>query len=192
MFMDEIDDFFTWNFRDWPFDEFLTDSVNFWGELENLKDEKMDGDSYSISYHYETGMKEPEITVKGNVDQKTIDKFLGRIKREFGSALLGHSKPDIKFLGNGKDESRSKTVELEMPGIAEHEIKVEIKGKWATITGEHGARKYHKKVYIGFEPTDHSITANEGLIKVEFHRKVEEKKAEPKVDGETPQKPEAK
>jgi len=79
-------------FFDNIFDDFDRDIENM---IKNTKEEKVferkkhgKGKSYSISYRYGTGMKEPEIQVRGDVDEKTLNKFLEGVQQQLGGPRI--------------------------------------------------------------------------------------------------------
>ncbi len=57
--------------------------------------------SYSISYNYHTGMKEPEIRVSGDASDEDVEKFLNGIQKRFGNQLIGLSDSKPKMLAMG-------------------------------------------------------------------------------------------
>ena len=83
----------------WERDFFSNFDKEFDKVFDRLKGSKeIEGKGYSLSYHYETGMDEPEITVKGNIDQETLDRFLDSVKKRFGEELPGIKAPKVNLL----------------------------------------------------------------------------------------------
>jgi HSP20 family molecular chaperone IbpA len=184
-------------FKDWSlFDEDFGDVFKDFDETLEIRSPKSrfsdkDGKSksYSISYKYQTGMKEPEIHVSGDASEKDVDRFLNGIQKRFGSHMIGISdkKPITLGLGEGEDSDPSDykvplmdVVEedghvelvLEMPGIGEKDVKVDIDGKKVTITAEHDTVKYKRKVNLNFKPNSKfTIHENHGIISIELAKK---------------------
>lgn len=158
---------------DWDIDrKFNSEAEEFFGELD--EDAIKDGKGYSLSYHYETGMEEPEITIKGDVDEKTVTKFVKNAEKTFGQRFKGLEDKARHLLGSKKDEEqkiddiKERSFTLEMPGLTKEDMKVEIKDKRAIITGEKGDITYKKILRIPFEPKSHEIAADNGLITIKF------------------------
>lgn len=141
--------------------------------------------NYSISYRYETGMKEPEIYVEGDATQEDIDRFMKHVEKGFGKHLLGTEHPEVKMLSGGStqdangfkiptheihEEKEKAVVTLEMPGIGKKNIKIEQDKKNVTITAEKDELKYKKTIKLNFEPKLNEITANNGIISIEFRK----------------------
>jgi HSP20 family molecular chaperone IbpA len=158
---------------DWDIDrEFNLDA----DDLNAEWDEKAlnEGKGYSLSYRYETGMEEPEITIKGDVDEQIVTKFVKSAEKTFGQRFKGLEDKARLLLGSKKEDGQNiedikeKSFTLEMPGLGQDDIKVEIKDKKATIIGEKGDLKYKKTLRIPFEPKNHEITADNGLISIKL------------------------
>ncbi|TFG14681.1 MAG: Hsp20/alpha crystallin family protein [Promethearchaeota archaeon] len=143
--------------------------------------------SYSISYKYQTGMKEPEIRVSGDATEKDVDKFLSGVQKRFGNHMIGLSdkKPITLGLGSGEkeadgykvpfmdivDEDEYVEIVLEMPGIGEKDLKVEIEGKNVFITGENGPSKYKRDITLDFEPKKKiKARENHGIITIQLKK----------------------
>lgn len=158
---------------DWDRDrEFDLESDEIFDEIDEDANNK--GKSYSLSYRYETGMKEPEITIEGDVDEKTITKFVKNAEKTFGHRFKDVEDKARNLLGARKEktenleDTKERTFKLEMPGLSKEDIKVEIKDKRATIIGEKGDLKYRKTLRIPFEPKTHEISTDNGLITIKF------------------------
>ena len=171
LFNDEFDDMFK------DFDE----TFEIRAPKTRFKNKDGKSKSYSISYKYQTGMKEPEIRVSGDATEKDVDRFLSGIQKRFGSHLLDLSdkKPLTLGLGSGKDDTdgyqtammdivdEKDHVELvlEMPGIGKDDLKIETEGKIVHITGENGEIKYKRDVQLDFKPKGEiKARENHGII----------------------------
>jgi HSP20 family molecular chaperone IbpA len=175
-------------FKDFSFDDDFDDMFKDFDETFEIRAPKTkfknkDGKSksYSISYKYHTGMKEPEIRVDGDATEKDVDRFLSGIQKRFGSHMIGLSdkKPLTIGLGSGEentdgyktplmdvvDEEKFVELVLEMPGIGEKDLKVETEGKIVHITAEHGDIKYKRDVTLDFEPKNKvKARENHGIL----------------------------
>ncbi|MHA1646587.1 MAG: Hsp20/alpha crystallin family protein [Promethearchaeota archaeon] len=159
LFDDDMDDFFS------NFDE------NFQINLNNPESK-----GYSMSYHYETGMKEPEIKIQGDPDEKTVDTFLKGIQKRFGHHLAKIGNNKIKKLNMPKNEEKESdgihTFTIEMPGIGKEDINTEIKNQILTIEGKKGEIYYKKKFHLNFKPKEKpEIKADNGLITITVKEK---------------------
>ncbi|MBN2156429.1 MAG: Hsp20/alpha crystallin family protein [Candidatus Lokiarchaeota archaeon] len=145
--------------------------------------------SYSISYKYQTGMKEPEIRVSGDATEQDVDRFLSGIQKRFGGHLidLSEKKPLTLGLGEGEkpsdaeykvpimdvvEDNGSVELVLEMPGVAEKDLTVDIDGKEVIIIAEHDTIKYKRKISLNFEPKKKiKITENHGIVTIHLVKK---------------------
>jgi len=185
------DDFFK---NDWN-----DDMEDIFNEFKSIKTGKEKNDkkskSYSISYRYGTGMKEPEIKVEGDVDDATLNRFLEGVQRRFNTSTLQGKKVNllkphiekqqeqtedseeeieaeavIPFTDIHKTDNGSK-ITLEMPGISVDQVKVTIKEKGIDVHAEHSDKKYHKHVNLSFKPQNNpKISANNGIITIEIEK----------------------
>lgn len=143
--------------------------------------------SYSISYKYQTGMKEPEIRVTGEATEKDVDKFLSGVQKRFGNHMIGLSdkKPIALGLGSGEEDTDGyklplmEIVEekdfvelvLEMPGISEKDLTIDTEGKNIYIKAENGPTKYKREVTLDFEPKKKiKARENHGIITLTINK----------------------
>jgi len=180
-----------WSLFDENFDDMFKD-VDETFEIHSPKSRFSEKDgkskSYSISYKYQTGMKEPEVRVSGDASEKDVDRFLSGIQKRFGSHMIGLSdrKPLTLELSSGEEKNPDFKVPLmdivendgnielvlEMPGIGEKDVKVDINGKNITITAEQDTIKYQRKVSLNFEPKKNfKIQENHGIITIQMSKK---------------------
>jgi len=154
------------------------------------KSGKPDQKSYSISYKFGTGMKEPEIRVEGDVDEKTVNWFLEGLTHQFGFDAIGTVEPakllkPKPVLSEAEDEAegysvpftdiqdsdKDSTAILEMPGIGKEHIKLEMKENKVIMTAVNGEIKYRKVIRLGFTPAkDPEMSANNGIIQIIFKK----------------------
>lgn len=94
-------------FDDWTqFDEEMNRYFENFDEEFSLKTNSNEGNTkaYSLSYEYKTGMDSPKITIKGDVDENTVNKFLEGVQKRFGTHVSQLSKKQIKELPKHTDE----------------------------------------------------------------------------------------
>lgn len=157
------------------------------------KDKNSKSKSYSISYKYSTGMKEPEIKVQGDVDEKTLHHFLQNIEHQFEFPKMNNKS--VRLLnphkGDSKENSMSEDLEkdaqipfsdvienkhelivtLEMPGISADQIKAEYTKSGISVYGENGTKKYHKFIGLSFNPKKSPlISTNNGIITLKIEK----------------------
>jgi len=181
---DGFDNFFT--------DEFLEDQLDKDQNKNTHKkpSKKKNNRSYSISYEYSTGMKEPKIIVRGEVDKETLNRFLKNINPQLSTSNItelpqnGNEKlEESKLIENkeGKEiivpftdvinENNYTTITLEMPGIGVDQIKTHYNDSEIQIEAEYDAKKYQKSVKLNFKPKENpKITANNGIITIEIEK----------------------
>jgi HSP20 family molecular chaperone IbpA len=206
--MAEFDDIFD-EFRKMmrnPFKGFFSDPFetedSFFGEINlpenNEKDSRNPTEkkntkphtkSYSISYKFGTGMKEPEIHVNGDIDEEDLKNFMAQIPNGFGfpgvenivaggvPAAIGAPEKkadDEGYLEPFTDLQTTKDgaqAVFEMPGIGAPDIQIKIDGKVAIITASNGHSKYRKELMLDFKiKSEPIIHANNGIITIDFVR----------------------
>jgi len=153
--------------RNWPFENIFDDFYSFHDFDDAFEDlAKSEGKHYSISYHYETGMDEPEINIRGNATEEDINRFLENTAKTFPKL----KKKDKLLLSKNGEES-SKKFTIEMPGIGKEDIEVKIVRKKVSVTGKKGNLNYKREFRLNFEPESYEISVDNGLIEVEFFNK---------------------
>jgi len=216
MFMDEFDRLVSRAMRGWSFFDFATEDEDDAEKVEDpfeemektfqkisrYHDDDAKSTGYSLGYHWETGMKDPEITITGDVDQKTVDNFINDLGKYFGTAALPQTSPQVKHLTEGENAKETikyatppsttkestidhKVVELEMPGVGKDGIKVTFKEGKGVIIGDNGSLHYKRVIPLGFVSGEPTITADNGLIRVEFRRKETPKEPEQEKTSQT-------
>ncbi|MCF2141068.1 MAG: Hsp20/alpha crystallin family protein [Candidatus Lokiarchaeota archaeon] len=178
-----------WNKFDEEFERMIEESKNnentyqFTSHYENFYDSSDENKSYSLTYKYETGMDEPEITIEGNVDDETINNFVKNIENRFGRSFKTLPTNRIKRLIAGKSKKKDskkekqeipseKSYTFEMPGIGKNDVETKINDKILTITGKKNKLFYEKRVHLPFEPKKKvDVKADNGLITVTVYRK---------------------
>lgn len=161
------------NDMDTIFEDLIDESI-FDGDFDEWKNTK--GKGYSILYLYETGMKEPEIIVKGEIDEKTVKEFLKQTENTFGPSVPKF-KDKIRNLltfkkkNAGKEEEiKEKEYSLELPGFAKDDLKVELKEDTAILTAKKESRAYEDEIYLPFKAKRYKVTADNGLFTIKFYK----------------------
>jgi len=146
-----------------------------------LKDKK--SRSYSISYKFGTGMKEPEIHIQGDVDKDSVDQFLKGIPilskdMELGfksvPGLISNQSKSIAVepFTEVQETSDGLSIYIEMPGIGKKDIKTKWDKDTLTISAEREDIKFEKSILLSFEAKqDVKIESNNGIITVEVQKK---------------------
>jgi HSP20 family molecular chaperone IbpA len=156
------------------FGEFDEDLDELFEALEENDGKKSKG--YSMSYRWETGMEEPEITIKGDVDEKTVNKFLERAQKTFGHRFTQLKDKARHLLGNKSEEKvpqqeiNEQTFTLEMPGLSEKDVEVKIKKNQVKVRGQKDKIKYENSLRLAFEPKRYELIADNGLFAIKFYK----------------------
>ena len=123
-FFDDFNKKFKQLFKDWTLigndmDDFFKDfEENIEIRSKSSRGRNVKEKNYSISYNYSTGMKEPEVIVKGDASKKDIDRFLERIQKRLGNQFLNLSDKKIKMLGTGEKEKEVKLKNYKSPRMS--------------------------------------------------------------------------
>lgn len=169
------------------FDKKITELMNnpdesstfhrFISQYQNYYDSRDSNKNYALSYKYETGMAEPEIKIEGDVDDKTINRFVEGVKDRFQTSHLSISnikkskvekKPSLK---QPPTLPKEKVYTLEMPGIGLTDVETELNGNIMTVKGEKDNLKYTKKIILPFNTSQKpEITTDNGIIHVKVMR----------------------
>ncbi|MHA1729293.1 MAG: hypothetical protein ACTSWY_11250 [Promethearchaeota archaeon] len=181
---DRYDNYFKRKFRN--FSLFGND----WDDLlkefnESVNSTAKDGKSknYKMSYHFKTGMDEPEILVEGDVTQEDIDHFLSGVQKRFGKHFLEVGEKNVKMIDSGDENKEKKiyripqvtkskqiaseTFKFEMPGVNEVDIKTKIQDGKLTVEAEKDKILYKKVVKTELsDDSNLEISSNNGIITI--------------------------
>ncbi|QEE14413.1 hypothetical protein DSAG12_00226 [Promethearchaeum syntrophicum] len=122
-----------------------------------------DGKNYSMTYKYNTGMKEPEIDIRGNPTQDQIDTFLDGLKNHHRTVITDKK---YKALTAKESDLEKKEYSLEMPGLSKEDLTYKIEGKNIILKGEKNDLKYNKVLRAPFKVKDIEIIADNGLFTI--------------------------
>lgn len=155
----------------------------------DLNFKKKNTKSYSISYHYQTGMDKPEIRVNGDVDDEMLSKFLKGIPKFITErptikkiSLVPESKEEIRELKASikpyteiTDFEDQIEICLELPGVEKEDLKLNFdeKGEELTVEAKRDGRKFYKeiKLPIKLDIKDYTLELKNGIACLKFKRK---------------------
>ena len=157
--------------------------------LENPKDVK-------ISYHFETGMKKPEIKIEGNIDNKKIWDYLNKMdlskvpglkevydhrsKTEIdaGNLSLDVYNPKKEKLNasilepytENSGDDLSIEIVIEIPGMDKEDVAIILKdeGRIVMLTAENGYHRYMKTIPLPFKTSleNYKLEINNGIATI--------------------------
>lgn len=148
-----------------------------------------DTKSYSISYHYQTGMDKPEIRVNGDVDDEMLSKFLKGIPKFITErptirkiSLAPESKEEIRELKASIEPYTEITdfedqieICLELPGVEKEDLKLNFdeKGEELTVEAMRDGRKFYKEIKLptNLDIKDYTLELKNGIACLKFKRK---------------------
>ncbi|MHA1871671.1 MAG: Hsp20/alpha crystallin family protein [Promethearchaeota archaeon] len=138
--------------------------------------------SYSMSYHWETGMDKPEIKIEGNAPKDVVDRFLKDVSEKFGNYLdTNNIKFEIPASVSGAnlatDDSQKETEEeewvipitevnmsdkdavitMDIPGAGKDDVEFKFDKNIVTVIAKGRSKKYKKKIKLNFEPDPKSL-----------------------------------
>ena len=162
-----------------------------------LDPKKKRSKGYKISYHFETGMDEPEIKIEGDIDEKELNQYLKGYDFGKDPRFKVLKRPTRKELIDAKELSLEPTEQhekshitepfievndftdftqiiIELPGIEKGDIKLDLnnKGNKLIISAENQIRKYIKEVYLPFKTSlkNYNIEVNNGIATLKIWR----------------------
>ncbi len=96
--------------------------------------------------HLKQGMKGVfGFSIKTAAGRKPVVEPFGNIKRTPKGPTVGEEREPITDIFDEKGEIR---VYLEMPGISEQDMKIDLRGDILDVSAQNGDRKYHKEVLL--------------------------------------------
>ncbi len=101
-------------------------------------------------------------------EQVKVEPF-GNVKRdeETGEAVIQEVREPLIDLF---DEEDGLNIIVEMPGVGEEDIKLELHGDVLMLTAERGDKKYRKEVLLprSYPEASMSISVNNGVVEISF------------------------
>ena len=193
-FLDDIKKFFKFNSKFFDADFF------FIPESENDLDiEKKNTRGFKVSYHYESGMDEPEIKIEGDIDEKKLREYLkkhnieldSRFKNRFNPKQIGEidaselslePEPSIHTTESRvvepyteiNDFDNSYEIIIEVPGINKDNINLnsnEVERK-ITFSARNYLKHYLKHIYLPFNISmeNYNLEVNNGIATLKFRK----------------------
>jgi HSP20 family molecular chaperone IbpA len=163
----------------------------------NLRPKKNKPKGFKISYHFESGMKEPEFKIEGNIDDKRIREYFKNIdlsryptfkklfqKKSFDeidASKLSLAIPE-NFQNQAGLEPHTEIVNyedymeivLDIPGISEEDVIIDVieGGTTLRFVAETNNRKYIKNLALPFKSSTNSceLKVNNGLAVVKIRK----------------------
>lgn len=180
------------SFSEFPDKEFSFTDISEFPMMDFDKDFKFkdnDTKSYSISYHYQTGMDKPEIKVRGDINDETLSKFLKGIP-EFITEQPVIKKLSLTPEGTEVTSQREGAIEpyteisdledfteicLELPGVEKEDIKLHFdeKAEELTLTAKRNGRKFYKeiKLPVFLDTENYDLELKNGIASLKIKRK---------------------
>ena len=152
---------------------------------------------FKISYHFESGMDEPEIKIEGEIDEKKLLEYLkkhniesdSRIEKLFDSKSKGViDAKELSFEPNKKKEKKHviephteinsfhdfTEIILEVPGIQKDDVILSFNNdeRKVTFSARKKFRNYLKHIYLPLNTPmeDYSLEVNNGIATLKFRR----------------------
>ena len=142
----------------------------------NLKPQNNKSKGFKISYHFETGMKNPEFKIEGNIDDKKIRDLIKNVdlskyptlEKRFETRSVEEIDADKLSLDFTRQEEDLTLLEplteindykeyseiiFDIPGMNEEDVMINIseRGTELIFNAENNIRMYKKTVYLPFK-----------------------------------------
>ncbi|MFW9818778.1 MAG: hypothetical protein ACFFE5_04145 [Candidatus Thorarchaeota archaeon] len=157
----------------------------------NLDSQNNNEKGFKISYHFDSGMKNPEFKIEGNIDDKKIreilknidiskyptfeKRFKNRSSEEIDVKHLSLDLPGqeqvltvLEPLTEINEHKEYSEIILEIPGINKEDIMVNIieKGTKIIFSAENSIRRYKKIVPLPFKASskNYEVEVKNGLV----------------------------
>lgn len=142
----------------------------------NLKPQNNKSKGFKISYHFETGMKNPEFKIEGNIDDKKIRDLIKNVdlskyptlEKRFETRSVEEIDADKVSLDFTRQEEDLTLLEplteindykeyseiiFDIPGMNEEDVMINIseRGTELIFNAENNIRMYKKTVYLPFK-----------------------------------------
>lgn len=165
----------------------------------DLDFDKKNARGFKVSYHYESGMDEPEIKIEGDIDEKKLREYLqkhnievdSRFKNRFNPKQIGEidaselslePEPGIHTAESRviepyteiNDFDNSYEIIVEVPGINKDDIILslnEVERK-ITFSARNYLKHYLKHIYLPFNISleDYNLEVNNGIATLKFRK----------------------
>ena len=198
---DDVDDFFekVKNFFNLDTDIFDIDVFLFPEAFRNkeidLEDDDMQG--FKVSYHFETGMDEPDVKIEGNLDEKKLNEYIKRYNPENREQIREFVRPNMSneidaselTLEDHSNEGYSDIIEpyteindfdefteviIDIPGIKRDDISINYNIDCTILSfyAQKDDQTYNKDIQLPYKSSkdDTSIEINNGIIILKVSR----------------------
>lgn len=190
--IDQLKKFFNFDSKLFDMDFFFFPEMS-----KQLDPKRKRSKGYKISYHFETGMDEPEIKIESNINEKELNQYLKGYDFEKDPRFKVLKQSTRKQLIDAKEISLEPTekheeshitepfteindcndftqIIIEVPGIEKGDIKLDLndKGNKLIISAENQIRKYIKEVYLPFKTSlkNYILEVNNGIATLKVWR----------------------
>ena len=190
--IDQLKKFFNFDSKLFDMDFFVFPEMS-----EQLDPKRKKSKGYKISYHFETGMDEPEIKIEGDIDEKELNQYLKGYDFGKDPRFKVLKRPIHKELIDAKEISLEPTEQheeshitepfteindcndftqiiLEVPGIEKGDIKLDLNEdeNKLKISAENQIRKYFKEIYLPFKTSlkNYTLEVNNGIATLKVWR----------------------
>jgi len=190
--IDQLKKFFNFNSKLFDMDFFFFPEMS-----EQLDPKRKKSKGYKISYHFETGMDEPDVKIEGDIDEKELSQHLKGYDLGKDPRFKVLKRPTRKELIDAEEISLEPTEQheeshitepftevndcndftqiiIEVPGIEKGDIKLDLndKGNKLIISAENQIRKYFKEIYLPFKASlkNYLLDVNNGIATLKVWR----------------------
>jgi len=155
-----------------------------------------------ISYHFETGMKKPEIKIEGNIDNKKIWEYLKEMDLSKVPGLkevydhrskteIDASKLSLEVYYPKEEELNASVLEpytensgddlsieivIEIPGMDKEDVDIILKdeGRIFMLTAENGNHRYMKTIPLPFKTSlkNYKLEINNGIATIKVTKAI--------------------
>lgn len=187
---DKIKKLFKFNSDKIDFDLYFFPESRFGIKNLNPISDKDKNKGFKVSYHYETGMNEPEINFEGDIDPNKLKDYLQHLHKNglFGPEKLIPEKSknyiDAKELSvePNKAEKKLPIVEpyteindhedfseiiIEIPGIEKNDTNITLSesGENLIFSARNPNKNFYKEIYLPFRASfnDYDLDVNNGI-----------------------------
>ena len=145
-----------------------------------------DTKSYSISYHYQTGMDKPEIRVQGDINDEALSKFLKGIPKFIteqptikklsltpeGAEVTSQSEGAIEPYTEITDSEDYTEICLELPGVEKEDIKLHFDLEELTLVAQRNGRKFYKEIKLPafLDKENYDLELKNGIASLKIKR----------------------
>ena len=176
------------------FDMFFIPEMN---ESHILDPESENPEAFKVSYHFESGMEEPDVKIETNFNREEIEEYMKKLKASNDVRIQEVNKPIGNMeidaynlsLENQQIDTISDIIEpyteitdfdtftevlIEIPGVKKENISFSFneEGTILTFFAEKDHQDYLKDIYLSFKSSrsDTKLEINNGLVIIKVSR----------------------